>query len=155
MPGGNTNTGISSNTIAASLKFNSMYTVFISKDVEASRAFYTRWLNFEVVFASSWFVLLSTTGEHPVQIAFMLEDHPSSPPSPKAFSGDGAFLTFDVSDAAALYTSLKAAGAPISYHLKDEPWGQRRFAITDPDGIWIDIVQQTQPVEGWWDQYMD
>ncbi len=155
LPGSNdSNTRDASATVTTPLKSNSMYTVFISKDVEASRAFYTRWLNFKVVFASSWFILLSSAGEHPVQIAFMLEDHPSSPPSPKAFSGDGTFLTIEVRDASAQYESLKAAGATFSYHLKDEPWGQRRFAITDPNGIWIDVVQQTEPQEGWWDQYM-
>ena len=131
-----------------------VYTVFITKDVEASKTFYEKWFRFNVVFESSWFVLLSTPGEHPSLIAFMHENHPSNPPSPKAFNGSGGFITIDVEDAKILYENLKAEKANFTYILKDEPWGQRRFALTDPNGIWVDVVQQIQPQEGWWDQYM-
>ena len=40
------------------------------------------------------------------------------------------------------------------YDLADEPWGQRRFTLTDPSGVIVDVVEQTQPAEGWWDRYM-
>jgi hypothetical protein len=42
----------------------------------------------------------------------------------------------------------------IAYALKDEPWGQRRFGIVDPAGMWIDVVQQTEPAPGFWEPYM-
>jgi hypothetical protein len=35
----------------------------------------------------------------PASIAFMHPEHPSAPPSPGAFRGDGMFLTFQVDDA--------------------------------------------------------
>jgi hypothetical protein len=38
--------------------------------------------------------------------------------------------------------------------LKQESWGQLRFALTDPNGLWIDVVEQTDPQPGWWDQYL-
>jgi catechol 2,3-dioxygenase-like lactoylglutathione lyase family enzyme len=130
------------------------YPVFITRDLKATQQFYKKWFGYNIAFESSWFVLLSTPGDNPSLIAFMDETHPSSPPSPKAFKGDGAFLTIDVTDATSLYQELKSKGAKFSYDLKDEPWGQRRFALTDPNGLWVDVVQQIEPKAGWWDQYM-
>jgi hypothetical protein len=38
--------------------------------------------------------------------------------------------------------------------LKDEPWGQRRFALVDPAGAWVDVIQTIDPVPGFWDKYV-
>jgi uncharacterized glyoxalase superfamily protein PhnB len=84
----------------------------------------------------------------------MAPDHPSTPPGPAAFSGEGLFLTFQVENAAAEFERLLAAGAPIAYKLTTEAWGQRRFAIKDPAGTWLDIVEQVEPQPGFWDPYL-
>jgi catechol 2,3-dioxygenase-like lactoylglutathione lyase family enzyme len=135
-------------------KFKGAYTVFVTKKIPATKKFYQQWFGYEIVFESTWFILLASPGEHPTLLAFIDEEHPSSPPSPRVFSGDGAFYTLDVTDAKALYDAMKTGGAEFTYHLKDEPWGQRRFAVTDPNGIWIDVVEQIQPQPGWWDKYL-
>ena len=126
------------------------YPVIVTDKLTACRDFYVRRLGFEIAFEASWFVYLSsgTNG-----IAFMSTDHPSQPPGPEKFEGRGAFLTLQVDDARAAFAQLKAAGTPIAYPLRDEPWGQRRFAIVDPAGLWLDVVQQTQPAAGYWDKY--
>jgi catechol 2,3-dioxygenase-like lactoylglutathione lyase family enzyme len=131
-----------------------VYPVVITKDILTTQKFYTKWLAFEVVFESTWFVLLTAPGKNSGMIAFMSESHPSTPPSPKAIQGDGMFLTIDVANAGEFYAALKTSGAEFAYELKDEAWGQRRFALTDPNGIWIDVVEQTEPEAGWWDEYM-
>jgi catechol 2,3-dioxygenase-like lactoylglutathione lyase family enzyme len=135
-------------------RLESMYPVIVTTELQATKQFYISWLNYHFVFESTWFVLLGSPGKNPSLIAFMSEDHPSAPPSPKAIKGEGMFLTLQVSDASQLYAALKASGAEFTYELTDEPWGQRRFALTDPNGVWIDVVEQIQPEEGWWDQYM-
>ncbi|MBD0256676.1 MAG: glyoxalase, partial [Cytophagales bacterium] len=38
-------------------------------------------------------------------------------------------------------------GVPIEVELRDEPWGDRHFAIVDPNGIGVDIVTYTPPEE--------
>ena len=144
----------STNPETINLRINSMYTVFVTKDIEASKNFYSKWFDYKIIFESTWFILLSAPGDNAAQLAFIHEKHPSSPPEPKAFSGNGAFLTIDVTDAKTWYEKMKSEGASFSYHLKDEPWGQRRFAVTDPNGIWVDIVEQIEPQKGWWDKYL-
>jgi len=84
----------------------------------------------------------------------MSADHPSSPPSPAAHSDDGMFLTFQVEDARAEYERLSSAGLSFDLPLKDEPWGQRRFGVIDPAGVWVDVVEQIEPQAGWWEPYL-
>jgi uncharacterized glyoxalase superfamily protein PhnB len=131
-----------------------IYTVFIAKDLKETVSFYERYFAFTKLFESSFFVLLQTSGEQKFNIAFMDEEHPTRPPSPKVFNGNGSFLTLEVSDAKSLYDDIKKRGLPVAYSLKDEPWGQKRFAVVDPNNLWVDVVQQINPEEGFWDRYL-
>ena len=45
-------------------------------------------------------------------------------------------------------------GLEVALSLRDEPFGQRRFGLLDPAGIWIDVVEQIEPAAGWWDKYL-
>lgn len=48
---------------------------------------------------------------------------------------------------------MRNAARP-DYPLKHEAFGQLRFGFTDPGGLWVDIVEQVEPAEGFWDRYM-
>ncbi len=130
------------------------YPIIVTDRVRECRDFYTRWLGFQVAFEASWFVYLASGGERPHGIAFMAADHPSQPPGPETFTGKGMFLTLQVADAALEFDRLRKAGVSMAYALRDEPWGQRRFALLDPAGTWVDIVQHVDPEPGFWDPYM-
>ena len=136
------------------MRLQDLYAVIVTDRHAECRDFYVGWLGFRVVFEASWFVYLAADGVHPFAVAFMAPDHPSRPPGPEAFSGRGMLLTVQVSDAAAEHHRLTAAGAPIAYALSDEPWGQRRFALVDPAGTWVDVVEQIEPAPGFWDPYL-
>jgi len=130
------------------------YPVIVTDAVSECRAFYARWFGFEAAFEATWFVLLTHPGTPATSIAFMRPDHPSSPPTPGAFGGDGAFLTLQVGDATAEYERVIASGLRCDLPLTDEPWGQRRFGVVDPAGMWVDVVEQIEPKDGWWDPYV-
>jgi catechol 2,3-dioxygenase-like lactoylglutathione lyase family enzyme len=135
--------------------YQDAYSVYITKELKKSRDFYVKWLDFEYVFEASWFVYMQSKGDHKVTFALIDENHPSTPPSYGTFNGRGSFLTLQVDDAGAVYKKLQAMKAPISYHLKKEEWGQIRFGLTDPNGLYIDIVQQVEPAAGYWEKYMN
>jgi hypothetical protein len=63
-------------------------------------------------------------------------------------------LTLQVADARAEFERLSSGGPAIAYPLHDEPWGQRRFAVYDPAGTWVDVVEQIDPAPGFWDEYL-
>ncbi|HEX5714293.1 MAG TPA: VOC family protein [Solirubrobacterales bacterium] len=131
------------------------YSVVITDRLRDCRDFYRRWFGFEVGFEANWFVLLQGGGSRPVTLAFMHTDHPSSPPAPAEYHGDGAFLTFQVADAEAEHHRLVEDGLTPDLALTDEPWGQRRFGVVDPAGMWIDVVEQIEPAAGWWNTYLE
>jgi uncharacterized glyoxalase superfamily protein PhnB len=136
------------------IEYEDGYSVYITKDLKSSKEFYVHWLDFEILFEASWFVYMQSKGNHKITFALIDEKHPSTPPSYGAFNGQGSFLTLQVKNAAEVYNRLKNLKAPITYHLKTEDWGQIRFGLTDPNGLYIDIVQQVEPAKGYWEKYM-
>ena len=136
------------------MRLQDAYAIIVTDKLAECRDFYTRWLGFRVAFEASWFVYLASSGDHPHGVAFMAADHPSQPPGPETFTGRGMFLTLQVADAAAEFARLSEARVPMAYPLRDEPWGQRRFALRDPSGTWVDVVQHIEPEPGYWDKYM-
>lgn len=136
------------------MRLTDFYPVVVSAHHKACCAFYREWLQAETLFEASWFALLAIPGDPGARIAFMAPDHPSTPPGSTTFHGEGLFLTLQVTDAEAAFSRLKTAGAPIAYPLRVEPWGQQRFALVDPAGTWLDIVEQVEPAPGFWDQYL-
>lgn len=75
------------------------------------------------------------------QISFLLPNHKSQQPLFKpAFVGKGAYLTIEVERVDEVHDKMIKMNIPIAVSLRDEPWGDRHFAIVDPNGIGIDIV---------------
>jgi catechol 2,3-dioxygenase-like lactoylglutathione lyase family enzyme len=136
------------------MNYQDVYPVFITKDLKACKDFYTKWFNMQVAFEASFFVLLVSGGEKSFSVGFLNEVHPSSPPSNPAMNAQaGVFLTLQVVDATTDFKRLKDGGLLIRYALTDEPWGQRRFGVTDTNGMYVDIVEQIEPKKGFWDAY--
>jgi catechol 2,3-dioxygenase-like lactoylglutathione lyase family enzyme len=136
------------------MKYDDVYPVFVTKNLNASKEFYVTWFNFQVAFESGFFILLIAQGEKSFTIAFLDEEHPSSPPSSPAMNAQaGVFLTLQVANARADYERLLKSDIKINYPITDEPWGQRRFGIIDPNGMYVDVVEQITPQEGFWDKY--
>lgn len=137
-------------------QLTSAYPLITTADIQASRDFFVKHLGFEVGFEASWFVWLSrsTTEAGATAIAFMTPDHPSRPPGPEAFNGQGLLLTLQVNDARKEEALMRAAGVEIVYPVKHEPWGQVRFQVRAPSGLVLDIVEQAEPAADFWDAYM-
>lgn len=119
----------------------------ITEKMEETKKFYTEILDFGVSFENEFYILLHTpNGE--AQLSFLLPDHPSQKPIfQKPFKGQGMYLTIEVDDVDKLYNELKQKEVAIEIEIRNEPWGDRHFAIVDPNGIGIDFVTYTAPQE--------
>ena len=120
------------------MKFNAG--IVTSKIAETKR-FYTETLGFGVSFENEFYLLMHSPNQES-EISFLLPNHPSQQPIfQQPFTGVGMYLTIEVDDVDMLYNKLKSTGTVIEIYIKDEPWGDRHFAIKDPNGIGIDIVK--------------
>jgi catechol 2,3-dioxygenase-like lactoylglutathione lyase family enzyme len=131
-----------------------IYPLITVTKLAESRDFFVKHFGMHLVFEASWVAMLARAEGGSIALGLMTADHPSNPPGPEEFNGKGMIITFQVEDAAAEHKRLQAAGAPITYGLAVEPWGQRRFMVQDPSGILVDVVEQIEPAAGFWDQYM-
>jgi uncharacterized glyoxalase superfamily protein PhnB len=119
----------------------------ITKKIAESKAFYTDLLGFGVTFENEFYLLMHTPGKT-AEIGFLLPDHPTQQPIfQKPFNGQGMYLTIEVEDVDAIYNKLKAKGVKMEIDIRNEPWGDRHFAVVDPNGIGVDIVTYSPPQE--------
>lgn len=117
----------------------------ITEKLAETKAFYTEILNFGVSFENEFYLLLHTPNRK-AEISFLLPNHPSQQPIfQKPFQNQGVYLTIEVENVDEVYKELKNRNIPIEIELRNEPWGDRHFAIKDPNGIGIDIVTYTEP----------
>jgi len=117
----------------------------ITEKLAESKAFYTQVLHFGVTFENDFYLLLHTPNQE-AEISFLLPNHPSQQPIfQKPFTQQGVYLTIEVENVDDYYHKLKEQGVPIAIALRKEPWGDRHFAIIDPNGIGIDIVTYSAP----------
>lgn len=119
----------------------------VTDKFEETKEFYTKVLDFGVTFENEFYLLIHTPNNE-AQLSFLLPNHPTQQPIfHKPFKGEGMYLTIEVEDVDALYAKVKESGTTIALDIRDEPWGDRHFAIVDPNGIGIDLVKYTEPVE--------
>lgn len=117
----------------------------VTQNLEETKAFYQKVLDFGVTFENDFYLLLHTPNQQ-AEISFLLPNHPSQKPMFQTpFQGEGMYLTIEVEDVDDLYHKLIAKGVEIKIDIRDEAWGDRHFAIEDPNGIGIDIVTYKKP----------
>lgn len=117
----------------------------ITSNIKQTKDFYQSVLQFGITFENEFYLLMHTPN-HQAQLAFLLPDHPTQKPLFQTpYDGKGVFLTVEVADVDAEYKRIQALGIPVEIPIRHEPWGDRHFAIVDPNGIGIDFVTYTAP----------
>jgi len=110
----------------------------ISTDrMEESRKFYTEFLGLEVAMDMDWIVTLISPGNPTAQISLVRAPAAATVPSQPA-------LSIEVEDVNAVHARAVASDVPIIYPLTTEPWGVRRFHVTDPNGVVINLMSHAQ-----------
>lgn len=134
------------------MRLSDLYPIVMTDKLAECRAFWTGPLGFSVVFEARWILVVASAGGGRM-VAFMSPAPPSPPPHRERFGGEGLLLTLEVDDVDAEHARLAGLGVPVAHGPQDEPWGQRRFLMRDPAGVWVDVVQQIAPAEGFWERY--
>ncbi len=113
----------------------------ITSRLNETKKFYIDVLGFEVKFDADWYCLLHCPDNPNSEVAFMQPNQSSQDKLfQKEFSGHGVWFTIEVPDVDSECARIKQCGTPIKVDIRNEEWGDRHFAIVDPNGIGIDIV---------------
>ena len=106
--------------------------------VPETRDFYVRHFGAKVTFDCGWYVNLSFGPGATLQFMAPQADQPACNPA-------GLPYNFCVADVDAEHQRLLAAGLSVIMPLEDHPWGDRGFAIQDPNGVVLYIYCDREP----------
>jgi predicted enzyme related to lactoylglutathione lyase len=101
--------------------------------MDESREFYTEFLGLVVGMDMDWIVTLVSPANATAQVSLIRGPAAAAPQA-------GLSLSIEVPDVDAAHAKAVARGVPIVYPLTTEPWGVRRFHVTDPNGVVINIM---------------
>jgi uncharacterized glyoxalase superfamily protein PhnB len=126
------------------MKITSYYPVIMTRDVSATAEFYMTHFGFEEAFQSDWYIHLRSSTDPTVNLAVLNGSHETIPEAGRG-RVSGLLLNFEVEDPDELYAKAKTAGLPILIPLRNEPFGQRHFITSDPNGVLIDVIKPIPP----------
>jgi uncharacterized glyoxalase superfamily protein PhnB len=115
-------------------------------DVTASATFAKQHFGFSEDMSADGFVSLSRqdVGFNLIFLRTGLETF--KPTQMRGHRADGLLIAFVVDNIDREYERLQAEGVAITTAIETEPWGERFFQVTDPNGVIIQLVQwMTEP----------
>ncbi|ULR55373.1 VOC family protein [Streptomyces deccanensis] len=114
-------------------------------DVAASRSFFTTHLGYEERMAADGFSSLGRP-DAAADIVLLRRGTEVLPTEQRDRHAGGLILAFTLDSGIAREEDrLRAAGVDITLPLREEPWGERLFQITDPNGVIVQFVEWAAP----------
>lgn len=115
-------------------------------DVTASATFAKQHFGFSEEMSADGFVSLSRkdVGFNLIFLRTGLESF--KPIHMRGHQADGLLIALVVDDIDIEYARIQAEGVTITTEIETEPWGERFFQVSDPNGVVIQLVQwMTEP----------
>jgi predicted enzyme related to lactoylglutathione lyase len=101
-----------------------------AKHLDASRQFYVEVLGLEVAMDMGFIVTLISPSNPTAQVSLMSADESSILPQ----------ISVEVTDVDVVHSRAVSRGFHVVYPLTNEPWGVRRFFVSDPSGTVINVM---------------
>jgi uncharacterized glyoxalase superfamily protein PhnB len=116
-------------------------------DVTASATFIKQHFGFNEEMSADGFISLSRQ-DVDFNLVFLRTGLESFKPTHmRGHRADGLLIAFVVDDIDREYARIQSEGVPITTPIETEPWGERFFQVTDPNGVVIQLVQWVTSVE--------
>ncbi|MET9622724.1 VOC family protein [Streptomyces sp. NPDC085614] len=113
-------------------------------DVAASRRFFTSHLGYTEQAAADGFASL-TRDDAAVDVVLLARGNEVLPADQREQHASGLILAFTTTDIELEENRLRAEDVDITMPLREEPWGERLFQITDPNGVIVQFVEWATP----------
>lgn len=126
-----------------------LYTGLVSKDLAATKAFYSDYFGFEAVFDAEFYLHLThpKTGD---EIGVMSMESPavcSFAEFSEPISGNGLWFVFETDDVDGEYEALRTKGLEFVQGPTDQSWGERTCVVRDPNGVLVYLAQETGQID--------
>lgn len=82
-----------------------------------------------------------------MKVVFLRRGCKVLPESYRDQHASGLILAFTVTDLESQERRLREEGVTITLPLLEEPWGERLFQVTDPNGIVVQLVEWVTPTQ--------
>ncbi|NGO76444.1 glyoxalase [Streptomyces sp. YC504] len=113
-------------------------------DVAASQRFFTEHLGYSEQAAAEGFASL-TRPDAAADIVLLARGIEILPPEQRDQRASGLILAFTLTGIEGEEKRLRDAGVQITMPLREEPWGERLFQVTDPNGVIVQFVEWVAP----------
>jgi uncharacterized glyoxalase superfamily protein PhnB len=113
-------------------------------DVPASTAFLTGYFGFRQEMAADGFASLARE-DAGMNVVFLRRGLALLPEDQRDTHAAGLILAFVVEDLEGELARLRGEGVDITMPLREEPWGERAFQVTDPNGVIIQLLDWNAP----------
>lgn len=115
---------------------------FTTKKLKECRDFYTKYFDVDIPYDHSWYLSIRFKGKKKLYLSFM--DPQNNEP---VYGGGGVTINIWVKDVDMEYERLKGMGLKITSPLRDNPWGDRSFEVSDPLGNTLYIYKFIKPTK--------
>ena len=113
-------------------------------DVPASVAFLTSHFGFRQEMAADGFASLARE-DAGMNVVFLCRGLALLPDDQRDTHAAGLILAFVVADLEGEPARLRAEGVEITMPLREEPWVERAFQVTDPNGVIVQLLDWNAP----------
>ena len=94
-----------------------------------TRDFFVELLGFDVAMDLGWVVTVASPTNPSAQVTIIGNDDPAAPG-----------ISVEVDDVDAVHGRAVERGLEITYPLRDEEWGVRRFMLREPSGTVVNVL---------------
>ncbi|MFI0242323.1 VOC family protein [Streptomyces sp. NPDC016845] len=113
-------------------------------DVAASQRFFTTHLGYVEQAAADGFASLSRD-DAAMDIVLLARGTEVLPADQRDQHASGLILAFTTTGIEQEEKRLRTEGVEITMPLREEPWGERLFQVTDPNGVIVQFVEWVTP----------
>lgn len=124
-------------------------TALLCDEPRAAADWFVEHLGFDLNVDIGWYVNTQHPQHGNFSLDFVSREHGSSPEGLRDRAVAGTLVAFLVSDVEAQEKRLRAAGVEVVLPLVREPWGQYRFQVAGPQGLFVEILQRVEPDRRW------
>lgn len=115
-------------------------------DVSASQRFFTTHLGYTEQAAADGFASL-TRDDAAMDVVLLARGTEVLPADQRDQHASGLILAFTTTGIETEEKRLHAEGVDITMPLREEPWGERLFQVTDPNGVIVQFVEWATPAD--------